>query len=134
MFQGYLVNWICQHNKWKFTCINNVFTLQFLRTIFALFHQSWELQNRISLIWRLITRGEQALFNLEIKKKSGSSINPKIHHSKVPSSVDTSSAPYFLTMEDPLMTFETTSKGKPMVRDRNNYTYVANTSSTEVKY
>jgi len=38
------------------------------------------------LIWRLITRGEQALFNLEIKKKSGSSLNPDIHHSKVPSS------------------------------------------------
>ena len=31
-------------------------------------------------------RGEQAIFNLEIKKKSGSSINPDIHHSKVPSS------------------------------------------------
>ena len=31
-------------------------------------------------------KGEQALFNLEIKKKSGSSINPDIHHSKVPSS------------------------------------------------
>ena len=30
--------------------------------------------------------GEQAIFNLEIKKKSGSSINPDIHHSKVPSS------------------------------------------------
>ena len=30
--------------------------------------------------------GEQALFNLEIKKKSGLSINPDIHHSKVPSS------------------------------------------------
>ena len=30
-------------------------------------------------------RGEQAIFNLEIKKKSGSSINPDIHHSKVPS-------------------------------------------------
>ena len=28
-------------------------------------------------------RGEQAIFNLEIKKKSGSSINPDIHHSKV---------------------------------------------------
>ena len=27
-----------------------------------------------------------SLFNLEIKKKSGSSINPDIHHSKVPSS------------------------------------------------
>ena len=26
------------------------------------------------------------LFNLEIKKKSGSSINPDIHHSKVPNS------------------------------------------------
>ena len=31
-------------------------------------------------------RGEQALFNLEIKKKSGLSINPDIPHSKVPSS------------------------------------------------
>ena len=31
-------------------------------------------------------RGEQAIFNLEIKKKSGSSLNPDIHHSKVPSS------------------------------------------------
>ena len=33
-------------------------------------------------------RGEQAIFNLEIKKKSGLSINPDIHHSKVPSSVN----------------------------------------------
>jgi len=48
--------------------------------------------------------------------------------------IDTSSALYFLTMEDPLVTFETTGKGKPMVRDSNNYTYVANTSFTEVKY
>ena len=31
-------------------------------------------------------RGEQAIFNLEIKKKSGSSINSDIHHSKVFSS------------------------------------------------
>ena len=31
-------------------------------------------------------RGEQAIFILEIKKKSGLSINPDIHHSKVPSS------------------------------------------------
>ena len=31
-------------------------------------------------------RGEQAIFNLEIKKKSGLSINPDIHHSKVFSS------------------------------------------------
>ena len=30
--------------------------------------------------------GEQAMFNLEIKKKSGLSINPDIHHSKVFSS------------------------------------------------
>ena len=28
-------------------------------------------------------RGEQAIFNLEIKKKSGLSLNPDIHHSKV---------------------------------------------------
>ena len=34
----------------------------------------------------MITRREQELFNLEIKKKSGSSINPDMHHSKVPSS------------------------------------------------
>ena len=33
-------------------------------------------------------RGEQAIFNLEIKKKSGLSINPDIHHSKVFSSED----------------------------------------------
>ena len=31
-------------------------------------------------------RGEQALLNLEIKKKTGLSINPDIHHSKVFSS------------------------------------------------
>ena len=31
-------------------------------------------------------RREQAIFNLEIKKKSGLSINPDIHHSKVFSS------------------------------------------------
>ena len=39
-------------------------------------------------------------------------------------------------MEDPLVTFETTSKGKPMVPDSNNYTQVANalsTLSTEVR-
>ena len=37
-------------------------------------------------MWRLITKGEQALFNLKIKKKRDSSINPDIHHSKVSSS------------------------------------------------
>ena len=31
-------------------------------------------------------RGEQAIFNLEIKKRSGLPINPDIHHSKVFSS------------------------------------------------
>ena len=31
--------------------------------------------------------GEQAIFNLDIKKKFGLSINPDIHHSKVSSSV-----------------------------------------------
>ena len=31
-------------------------------------------------------RGEQAIFNLEIKKNSGLSIDPDIHHSKVFSS------------------------------------------------
>ena len=58
------------------------------------YEQSWKLLNGISLIpiskliWKLITRGEQLLFNLEIKKKSGSSINPDIQKSKVPSSVN----------------------------------------------
>jgi len=37
-------------------------------------------------------------------------------------------------MEDPLVTFEITGKGKPMVWDSNNYTYVAKASSTAVKY
>ena len=35
-------------------------------------------------------RGEQAIFNLKIKKKSGLSLNPDIHHSKVFSSVHAS--------------------------------------------
>ena len=39
------------------------------------------------LIWRLNSLGKQTIFNLEIKKKSGLSINPDIHHSKVFSSV-----------------------------------------------
>ena len=52
---------------------------------------NWKPLNGISLIpigyliWRWITR-EQAFLNLKIKKKRGSSINPDIHHSKVPSS------------------------------------------------
>jgi len=32
--------------------------------------------------------GEQAIFNLQIKKKSGLGLNPDIHHSKVFSSGD----------------------------------------------
>jgi len=31
-------------------------------------------------------KGQQAIFNLQIKKKSGLSLNPDIHHSKVFSS------------------------------------------------
>ena len=46
----------------------------------------WDILNPDRLIiWRLITRGEQALFNLEIKKKSGFILNPDIHLLKVPS-------------------------------------------------
>ena len=46
----------------------------------------WDILNPDRLIiWSLIKR-EQALFNLEIKRKIGPSINPDIHHSKVPSS------------------------------------------------
>ena len=41
----------------------------------------WDILNPDRLIWRLITRGEQPLFNLEIKKKRRSSINLDIHHS-----------------------------------------------------
>ena len=54
---------------------------------------SWKLKNGISLIpicwliWRLNSWGKQAIFNLGIKKKSGLSINPGIHHTKVFSSV-----------------------------------------------
>jgi len=32
-----------------------------------------------SVLFEFITRGEQALFNLEIKKKRRSSIEPEIH-------------------------------------------------------
>ena len=47
----------------------------------------WDILNpdRIINLW-LKMRGEQAIFNLEIQKKSGLSINPDIHHSKVFSS------------------------------------------------
>ena len=38
------------------------------------------------LFWRLNSCGEQAIFNLDIEKKFGLSINPDIHHSKVFSS------------------------------------------------
>ena len=38
------------------------------------------------LFWRLNSRGKQAIFNLDIKKKFGLSINSDIHHSKVFSS------------------------------------------------
>ena len=53
---------------------------------------SWKLKNGISLIpickliWRLLTRGEQVIFNLEINKKRRSSSDLDIHHSKVFSS------------------------------------------------
>ena len=44
----------------------------------------WDILNPDRLInLEIIIRGEQALFNLEIKNKSGSSINPHMHHSKV---------------------------------------------------
>ena len=42
-----------------------------------------DIRNPDLLIWRLNSWGQQAIFNLEIKKKSWSSINPDIHHSKV---------------------------------------------------
>ena len=46
-------------------------------------------------------RGKQAIFNLEIKKKSGLSINPDVHHSKVFSSEHTKMA-----MSDCLIKYE----------------------------
>jgi len=38
------------------------------------------------LLWSVNSCGEQAIFKLDIKKKSGLSLNPDIHHSKVFSS------------------------------------------------
>ena len=48
----------------------------------------WDVFNPDPLINLEINKKRRtlALFNLEIKKKSVSSINPDIHHSKVPSS------------------------------------------------
>ena len=46
-------------------------------------------------------RGEQSIFNVEIKKKSGLSINPDVHHSKVFSSEHTKMA-----MSDCLIKYE----------------------------
>ena len=40
----------------------------------------------ILLLWSLNSCGEQAIFKLDIKKKSGLSLNPDIHRSKVFSS------------------------------------------------
>ena len=48
--------------------------------------QQQQHQSRSVISGRLITRGEQALFNLEIKKKRRSSIDLDIHQSKVFSS------------------------------------------------
>jgi len=49
-------------------------------------------------------RGEQAIFNPEIKKKSGLSINPDIHHPKVFSSVDifSSDPPFIDSLQHPI--------------------------------
>ena len=50
----------------------------------------WDILNPDRIInLEIKMREEQAIFNLEIKKKSGLSINPDIHHSKVFSSVCT---------------------------------------------
>ena len=59
------------------------------------------------------SRKEQALFNLEIKKKSGSSITPDIHHSKVPSSDQlwVRWCPFFL-FRNAQVTFVETPKNK----------------------
>ena len=44
-----------------------------IERLFSAENLEWDILNPDRLInpWRLITRGEQALFNLEIKKKSG---------------------------------------------------------------
>ena len=68
---------------------NTSIKIYFLRIFFPeLKTLEWDVLNpdRLKLIRRLITRGEQAFFNLEIKKKSRPSINHDIHHSKVLSS------------------------------------------------
>ena len=58
-------------------------------------------------------RGEQAIFNLKIKKKSGLSLNPVIHHSKVFSSVHISNLYWFLIFCGIFFLFKYTSLGKP---------------------
>ena len=45
------------------------------------YHLSDGLINR-----KINNKREEALFNIEIRKKSGSNINPNIHHCKAPSS------------------------------------------------
>jgi len=42
--------------------------------------------------------GEQAIFNLQIKKKSGLSLNPDIHHSKIFSS-ELASSPHEFNLQ-----------------------------------
>ena len=37
-------------------------------------------------------------------------------------------------MEAPSLTFGTTTKGRPMAQDKNNYTYVSNNASSAIKY
>ena len=44
--------------------------------------------------------GEQAIFNLQIKKKSGLSLNPDIHHSKVFSSELFKNAAHFCDIQE----------------------------------
>ena len=47
----------------------------------------WDILNPDRIInLEIKMSGEQAIFNLQIKKKSGLSLNPDIHHSKVFSS------------------------------------------------
>ena len=48
-------------------------------------------------------KGEQAIFNLQIKKKSGLSLNPDIHHYKVFSSRDKFNLGWSSNLKDPAL-------------------------------
>ena len=64
------------------------------------FHSGYSVSRSQDESLSILKFSAQAIFNLEIKKKSGSSINPDIHHSKVPSSeLGTSESRDYVSLE-----------------------------------